>query len=141
VAQLLSIADAMVDLINAGLFSQTFIATRQYLPIERLEVLNDLTVTVVCRGFNSNASTRAMRQLDYSVDIGVQQRYPIGNQDVPDSLTDLMEEIGDYLWNNPLANISVRIVDLQNVPIYLPQHIEEFSQFTSVLRPTYRAWR
>jgi hypothetical protein len=54
----------------------------------------------------------------------------------------LVEETADFLRTQPLAGFpSARCADVANEPVFAPEHLEAFRQFTSVLTLTFRVWR
>ena len=140
-AVIIDIADAVVATLNAGTFSQAFTAERHYLPRFELPDMTMLRVSVVPKGIASQTLDRKRDQNDYRIDVAVQHK--TGTDLVTfDALMNLVEEIGDYLQGTPLVGYpQARCFDMVNEPIYAPEHLEEFRQFTSLMTFTYRVWR
>lgn len=140
-ALLLSVADAVVDGINVAAFSQSITAVRHYQPKFDLKEMDQLHVSVVPRSISENRLSRALTAFDCEVDIGIQQRNDM-DQDSLDALSQLVSEIADLLRDNPLWGMpESRLIELNNEPVFAPDHLDELRQFTSVIRATYRVWR
>ncbi|MBI1373351.1 MAG: hypothetical protein GC159_11525 [Phycisphaera sp.] len=139
----IDIADAVATELNnaaPGTFSQAFTAERQVLPIFELADLAELKVTVVPRSVQITGSTRAASQYEIAIDVGVQKR--IGKQvdDDVETLSTLVDEIGDYLRRRQLSQATYAAwVSIDNEPVYAREHLAEQRVFTSVLTVTYRA--
>jgi hypothetical protein len=134
-ALITDIADAVVDNLNDHEFSQDFNAERRYLAtLELKEMGNDLHVTVVMRGFDTTAVTRAgATEKKFKIDIAVRKKLTkIEEDEEVDDLVGLVEEIIDYL--NPIGTFgTARCHLIENVPVYIPEHLSTMRQFTSVL--------
>jgi hypothetical protein len=140
-ATIIEIADAVVATLNAGTFSQAFTAERHYLPRFELPDLATLRVSVVPKGIASQALDRNRDQVDYRIDVAVQQKAGVELATL-DALMNLVEEIGDYLQATHLVSFpQARCIDMVHEPIYAPEHLEEFRAFTTVMTFTYRMWR
>jgi len=139
-ALLLDIADAVVDELNSGSFSLVFNAVRGYVPVYDLEDLADLRVTVVPAGVDAARASRGEDQVDYRVDVAVQQRAETDAD--ADALVGLVEEIADHFRHLTLAtNPAAYCAAYEHDPVYAPEHMREGRVLTSVLRLTFRAWR
>ena len=140
-ACIVAIADAVTAELNGNSFSQAFTAQRLYLPVFDLQSMSDLKVTVVPKGITSSSLDRSRDTFDYHIDVAVQKKVP--NQiEAIDSLMRLVEEIGDYFRSNPLSSYpGARCTNVENTPVYAPDHLQELRQFTSVLTLTFRLWR
>ncbi|MBX3399542.1 MAG: hypothetical protein KF873_12435 [Gemmataceae bacterium] len=140
-ATILRIADAVVDELNGSVFSQPLEAVRHYLPQFELSEMTSLRVSVVPRSVASKGLDRNRDSFDYRIDVAVQQKLDPtpGNLD---ALMVLVEEIADHFRSEPLAGYpQARCTEVENVPVYAPEHLDEFRQFTSVLTLTFRVWR
>jgi hypothetical protein len=132
------IADAVVAELNDASFSREFTAVRSYRPQYDLAEMSTLHVTVVPKAVVIAAVTRSGVQYDVSVDVAVQQHLESEDAAAIDPLMDLVEEIADFFRLNPLSACpNVSWVKTENHPVYSPQHLEEFRQFTSVLMLTF----
>ena len=140
-ASIVAIADAVTAELNGNSFSQPFTAQRLYLPVFDLQGMSQLKVTVVPKGITSASLDRSRDSFDYQIDVAIQKKTP--NEIVAiDSLMLLVEEIGDYFRSNPLSSFpGARCTNVENLPVYAPDHLHELRQFTSVLTLTFRLWR
>lgn len=135
-ATIVDIADSVVADLNAA-FSQTFTAERHYLPRFKLPELEQLKVTVVPRGLTIQALDRGRDRCDYEIDVAVQQRTNLTKESL-DALMTLAEEIADRFRGKRLASFpAARCIEVKNEPVYAPEHLEEFRQFTSVMTLTF----
>lgn len=138
---LLQVADAVTYEINLGSYSQSVSAVRFYQPRFNLADMDVLHVSVVPRSISEKQLSRALTTYDCGIDVGIQQRSPM-DQATLDALTKLVAEIADRLRNNPLTALpDARLMELNNEPVFAPDHLDELRQFTSVLTVTYRVWR
>jgi len=144
VSLILDIADAVVAELAAGVeadaFSIPFTPARKVLPLYELADLAELHVTVMPKAVLAAAATRASRQYDVTIDVGVQQKLTGDLDDEIVVLLDLVEELSDFLARRPLADAAhARWVSSANDPVYAPEHLLDHRSFTSVLTLTYRA--
>ena len=146
-AKIIEIADAVVGELNAALLSQEFIAERAYLAWLELRDLADLKVIVVPTTVlpATEAGTRAATRHEYGIIVGVQKKLKeVGDAEKTeiDGLMLLVEEIAKHLERRPLAACSdAKWLTTENAPVFMPEHIDEMRQFTSLLTVTYRAAR
>ena len=117
-------------------------AKRMVLPIHDLSQLRELTISVVPRGVQVQSITRKLSQYDCQVDIGIQQKLTVPQDQVDTAvhgLSRLVQQIGEYLQRQPLTDMPYAIwIKVENVPIYDPDHLANQRVFTSVLTLTYR---
>lgn len=140
-ASIVAIADAVTAELNGNSFSQPFTAQRLYLPVFDLQSMSNLKVTVIPRGLSSTSLDRSRDSFDYQIDVAVQKKTP-NEIEAIDLLMLLVEEIGDYFRSNPLLSYpGARCMNVENTPVYAPDHLQELRQFTSVLTLTFRLWR
>jgi hypothetical protein len=140
-ATIVQIADAVVAQLNATSFSQPLQAERHYQPVFELSEMTELRVSVVPRGVASKALDRNRDSFDYRIDVAVQRKVE-PTQGNLDALMELVEEIADHFRSEPLAGYpQARCTEVENSPVYAPEHLDEFRQFTSVLTLTFRVWR
>ncbi len=140
-AVILDIADAVAAQLNATPFSQPVTAERHYQPQFELSEMTALRVSVVPRSVTSKGLDRSRDSFDYKIDVAVQRKLDPtpGNLD---ALMTLVEEIADHFRSEPLAGYpQARCTEVENVPVYSLEHLDEFRQFTSVITLTYRVWR
>ena len=137
------IADAVVAALNGHVFSQPFTARRCYVPVFDLKDMKDLHVTVVPRGLEMATASRSLLQDDVQIDVAAQKKLPVdasGDQAAIDSMMGLVQEIADFIRSTGRFGDAVW-VKTENKPIYLPEHLEQLRQFTSVLTLTLRGMR
>jgi hypothetical protein len=141
VATVSAIASAVAAKMNATTFSQEFEAEVVFRPIFDLRNLKTLKVSVVPRAVSF---ARASRQADsrlVQIDIGAQRK--LSEEVDVEPLLDLVEEItlcfgvGKRLPDYPAA----LCVEIENEPVYAPEHIEQYRQFTSVVTLTFEVIR
>lgn len=138
---IVAIADAVTAEINAGSVLPAGVqAERHYIPTFELKDMDTLHVSVVPRGVAIQPMGRTYCQHDVQVDVGIQQRFGDGEQIEVDALMHQVEQISDLLGGKRLSQLpGVAWLRSQNDPIYVPEHMDQLRQFTSVLTLTYRA--
>lgn len=145
-AVIVQIADAVETTLNAaskdGGLSQPFEAERLYDPVQELEDLDTLKVSVVSAADDSELMTRSsVVMTDYQIFVGVQIRVDSIRRAIIDPYVLLCEQIkilflGQFLT---LANASeVLCVKAVIRPIFDNVHLDEKRVFTSVLTLTFR---
>lgn len=140
-SQLVELADAVVDHLNATPFSLPVSAERKYVPVVELPNLHVLHVTVVPRGLTIGPLDRTRDAYEYELDVAVQQKTD-GSPARQDDLLALVQEIADSFRTPQLSTYpQARCVELKNVPVYSPEHLEQLHQFTSVLTLKFRVAR
>jgi hypothetical protein len=139
-AQIVALADAIVEQLNAHTFSQPFTAARGYLPTFDLPEMKVLRVTVVPKEDEGRLDTRSSSVHDFSIDIGIQKKpESIENANL-DPLMLLTQEIADFfLFRKHPANAT--LIAPQVRILYLQEHLLKLRQFTSVVTLTFRGWR
>ena len=141
-ATITDIADAVVTELNGHTFSQTLAAVRYYRPVFDLGEMSVLHVSVVPKGVTTTRADRSGCQEDFAIDIAVQQKLDSGDNAELDALMALVQEIADFFRLRRLVEYPDAMwIGTENVPVYAPDHLEEFRQFTSVLTLTYRVVR
>ena len=144
-SQLINIADAVVSEINnapGGTFSEAVTARRSVLPKSDLAELTELKVTVVPKRVDITRASRLGRQVDVTVDIGIQQKVGTDLEADVERLMEVVEQIADFLDGRALAGAGQAVyVQLRNEPVYSPELLNEQRVFTSVLTIMYRTLR
>jgi len=142
VAEIVQVAEAVKESLNAASFSQPVNAERKYLPLFDLKDMKDLHVTVVPRGVAVSTLGRNRNQYDYQVDVAVQKKLADEGPLEVDPLMSLVEEIADHFRLKRLAGYPEACwTRTRNEPVYDPEHMNELRQFTSVLTFTFKAAR
>jgi len=141
-ATITDIADAVVAELNGHTFSQSLVAVRYYRPVFDLGEMQTLHVSVVPKGVTIERADRSRNQYDFAIDVAVQKKFEKGDAAELDPLMALVEEVADFFRLRRLAAYPDAVwVRTDNVPVYAPEHLEEFRQFTSVLTLTFRVVR
>ena len=136
------VADAVVAELNAQEFSLAFTAVRSYLPRYDLAEMKDLRVTVVPRSMAILPATRSQNQHDVEIDIAVQKKLTKADNQEIDSLVDLVDEIAQKFRLKRLSTLPAAVwAKTVEDPIYLPEHLDQLRQFTSVVTLTFRLAR
>lgn len=140
-ATIVTLADAVVAQLNAAAFSQPVAAVRHYLPRFELSEMNTLKVSVVPKSVTTLSLDRNRDRFEYRLDVAVQKKTDV-TLPVLDALVALVEEIADHLRTQRLTAFpEARCSGVETNPVYAPEHLDEFRQFTSVLTATYSLWR
>lgn len=138
-----TIAEAVLAEINgsASLITQPATIARAYRPMFDLKELADLHVTVVARSIMMEMATRSLTQSDIEIDVGVMKKLSddLSGNDEMDAMMELVRDIVAFFDRRALAAAPTALwVRTENDPIYLPEHIDQHRQFTSVITLTYR---
>lgn len=147
-ATVIQLADAVVTLLNAGSYSQTFTATRKYRPVFDLKELTTLRVTVVPREITEDLASRAMVSERHLIDIAIHKQLSASSDEdeesaeiitAADALMYFVEQLRDALVLGTLTltdDVVAKCVVAQNAPIYSP---DDFTarKFISVITATY----
>lgn len=140
-ATIIDIADALVAEISARTHSQPVLVEREYLPQLELAQAQTLLVTVVPKGITRRTSGRNVRQQDYELDVAIRKKLQTKQQSEIDDLMSLVDEVLEPFELEPrrLASYPAAIwIGTEVRAPYLPEHLHEFRQFTSVATLTYR---
>ena len=143
---LVQIADAVAASINAaaadGVFPEPLEAVRAHRPSFDLEELGELRVSVVPRSTVITALARLQSQYECTVDVGIQQRVPAGDDGRVDGLLELAESVGDHLRHKRLPEFpEAAWSSIAHDPVLAPEHLDERSTLTTVVSVTYRVRR
>jgi hypothetical protein len=142
VAVITDIADAVAAEINAGSFSQSVSATREYLPAFELADMQQLRVTVVPKSLTTLPGGRAHNQHDFAIDVAVQKKLDTADNSEIDDLMTLVDELADHLRFKRLTDYPNAVwLKTENQPVYAQEHLQELRQFTSILTFTFRVMR
>ena len=137
-SMLVQIADAVVTELNAATLSQPFTAHRFYLPLFDLGEMKDLHVSVVPKSVTVQPAGRTLLQHDYSIDVAVQKKAAPDDTSTIDVLMVLVEEIAAFFKLRSLEGLPGTWVKTEHAPVYSPEHMEQYRQFTSVITLTFR---
>ena len=127
---------------SSGLYTEPATVQRAYVPVFDLKDMGDLHITVVASTNETEIVSRSLVQHDIGVDVGIMRKLAgvyAGDNDEIDELMELVKDFKTYFENRNLAQApSARWVDTANEPPYMPDHLSEFGQFSSVLTLAYR---
>lgn len=136
---LIRLADALVDHLNGGSFSQPLTAVRRYQPVFELAQLQTLQVSVVPKSMSIALADRATDVFELVVDVGVQKAVSPEELSELDALLALTHEIVDTLRGAVLAGFpAANWVAIANEPVFAPEHLEQKRVFTGLITVTYR---
>ncbi|MGD9128783.1 MAG: hypothetical protein PVH19_15510 [Planctomycetia bacterium] len=136
-ATITDLAQSVVNELNTGEFSLEFTAVSTLLPSYELKELKTLKVTVVPRSQVFQRANRAQTAREVEIDIGIQKKFSGDSEAGP--LLDLVDEIANHFdGKRPTTMPSAICSKVVNEPIYAPEHIEQYRQFTSVLTLTFK---
>ena len=139
-AQIVDLADAVMAALNGHVFTPAFVATRSYQPTYELKDAAELKVTVIPNASANQRVSRSQRNCDLSVAVIVQQKLAEDGRDAQmDGLLALVESIDDFLFGDVLEEATQ--FEGENAPLFMPDHLEQWNQFTSVLVVKFRATR
>ncbi len=137
-AVIIDIADEIVTKLNVpSTFTQEIIATRQLVPRFELEKLKDLTVTVVPKDLGAVMFDRINLQKECRIDVAIQKKLDSLEDSEINPLMDFVEEILNF-FNTERVFGSSFWTEIENEPIYSPEHMLESRVFTSVLTITFK---
>ncbi len=145
----IDIADAVVNELASGTFSQLINVTHRVLPEYELAELKELQVTVVPAAVEISSGSRTLSQYDVRIDIGIQKKLPLTSE-TPGSNLDtevaqlcgLVDEVAEFIKRRSLQDARYALwLRTANEPIYAADHLTERRLFTSVLTVTYRVMK
>lgn len=135
---LIDMANAVAaELNNAQNLSMEFTAEVNLKPEFELKELRTLKVTVVPKSLKFSGATRLESAKEVEIDIGVQKK--TADPEALSTLLQLVEEIAGLFDRKRLAQYRKAVcVGIENDPIYDPEHLRQYRQFTSVITLTFR---
>jgi hypothetical protein len=136
-ALLINIADAVVAELNAAELSQTFTVKVNLKPEFELKDLKSLKVTVVPKSLKFSGATRQESAKEVQIDIGVQKK--TADSDQLAELLQLVEELAGVFDRKRLTGFPKAVcIGIENDPVYDPEHLRQYRQFTSVVTLKFR---
>lgn len=136
-SKLTDLADAVTQLLNEAELSVEFTAERTLLPEYDIKSLKNVKISVVPKGIVTTQGTRIHSLDEIQVDIGIQKK--ISGESELDGLLQLVENIAGLFKPERLSSYpSAVCVKKENEPIYDPEHLRQYRQFTSVLTLTFK---
>lgn len=144
-SDIVDIAEAVKDALNAATLSMAFTAERLYVPVYEIRSLSGLKVSVIAASSEDERLSRAASLATHRIDVGVQNRIGTGAMTESeiraacDPLMDLAEEIADLFDGEPLAGYTqAKCTETSMRVLYLPQMIDTHRVFTSVVTLTFQ---
>jgi hypothetical protein len=136
-SKVIEIADAVTVKINDAHLVPGLVAERTLLPLFELQELKVLKVSVVPKSRKITQGTRVHTIEEIEVDIGIQKKISDDSELV--NLLKLTEDMAALFIPERLTNFPGAIcVKKENDPIYDPEHLRQFNQFTSVITLTFK---
>ena len=133
------LANGIVTELNTANFSLEFNAETTLSPVFELKELQTLKVTVVPRSQIFQRANRMQTAREVEIDIGIQKKFSGDAEANP--LLSLVEEIANHFDGKRLPTMQSAIcTKVVNEPIYAPEHIQQYRQFTSVLTLTFKVF-
>jgi hypothetical protein len=136
-ALLIDIAAAVAAELNNAELSLEFTAKVNLKPEFELKDLKSLKVTVVPKSLRFSGAVRQESGKEVQIDIGVQKK--TADSEHLAALLQLVEEIAGIFDRKRLAEYpKVVCVEIENDPVYDPEHLRQYRQFTSVITLKFR---
>ena len=134
---LIDIADAVATGLNNAELSQEFTAEVNLKPEFELKDLKNLKVTVVPKSLKFSGAIRQESAKEVQIDIGVQKKTAYPEQLA--ALLQLVEEIAGIFDRKRLTGYQKAVcIGIENDPVYDPEHLRQYRQFTSVITLKFR---
>jgi hypothetical protein len=106
-------------------------------PEFELKDLKNLKVTVVPKSLNFSGATRQESAKEVQIDIGVQKK--TADSDQLAELLQLVEGIAGIFDRKRLTGYQQAVcIGIENDPVYDPEHLRQYRQFTSVITLKFR---
>ena len=102
-SRIVDLADALAVSLTAADFSIAFTALRRFRVTFDLVDMADLKVSVVPKGVEIAAISRASNQRDIQIDVGVQRKLALSDHSEIPALLDLVEEIEQHVRDTKMG--------------------------------------
>jgi len=136
-----TIAEAVTDALNAATLSQTFTATRVYVPEIELRLNEDAIAVRVWPAPEGRISTFADRsriKRDYPIYVGVLRRCDIDVNATVDAYAALLEEIEDLFLGSRLTGYtSAFCTASEQIALYAWENLRRNRQYVGVIKLTF----
>lgn len=134
----LDIADAIVQELSGGTFTEPVTIVRRVLPEYELAELKNLTVTVVPKSVAITNTTRQSSSYEVVVDMGIQQKVGKDTDGEVLRLSGIVSQMVTFLNRRPLSGMpQARFKAIANDPVYAMEFLSEKRLFLSVVTVTY----
>lgn len=134
-------AEALKVHLDTGSFIIPVAIERVYVPKVRLESFSagTFTILVAARSLVETVAARKMWDNEIQVDIGLLYKLAAGDEvDFIDKLGQVVREMIEHVRFSSLSTNRFLWLRTENEPIYAPEDMERFRQFTSILTVTYK---
>jgi len=133
------IADAVAVKINNASLVPGLIAERIFLPVFELKDMKTLKVSVVPKARRITQESRSHENDEVEIDIGIQKKISCDTE--LEILLRLVENITALFKAERLEGYPTALcVRKENQPVYDPEHLRQFNQFTSVVTLTFKVF-
>lgn len=134
-----TLADKVLEEINARTYSVFFKASREYSPLIDIKDTESIYVVVIPSDSEAASVSRSNIYRDVTIDIAVQKKLSkqFDNSEI-DPLMSLTEEIQESLVNLRFDNSIWKSTAFKTI-FYQP-HLQQNNQFTSVFSVTFRCY-
>lgn len=126
------LANEVKDLLNGATFSLPVDAGVKMCPIGELAETVDPVVSVLCRSQEIKNTSKKTASREVQIDIAIQKKikeYTDVSSCMP--FMDLSEEFIQFFRFKKIG--SGTCISIENLPIYAPEHLNNFQVFTSVI--------
>lgn len=135
---LAKIAGTVAQQLNQAALAEPVNAKVSYNPAFKLEQMNELKVTVVPRSVEYFREGRGLLKTVSKIDIAVQKRLKQKQIEQADELVCLCEAISSFFQKKKITESAISS-NVAYSPVFVPEHMREFSQFTGVITLTITA--
>lgn len=139
---IIDLADELVTQINGNTFETAITATRHYIARVELKDADSIKCFVVPRSMTEELAGRKTLREVYEVDVAILKRFSTESNVNIDLMMELVQEVRDFLSFKKLTSVAGTVwAGSQVDPLWIPEHLENNRQFTSVIRVTYSRMR
>jgi len=137
--KVVEIADAVAVKINNASLVPGLVAERIFLPVFELKDMKTLKVSVVPKARRITQEARSHETDEVEIDVGIQKK--ISDDSELEILLRLVENITALFKAERLEGYpNALCVKKENQPVYDPEHLRQFNQFTSVVTLTFKVF-
>lgn len=139
-ATLIKVAEAVVEELRSGSFSQPFTPERAYLPRHTPQQLKNLVITVVPAGWVSDMASRHATRRDCTIQVGLQKKLVAEDNAELDPLVGLAQELEEHFRQlKRLPTVEAALIGVEALATPLDdEDLEQRRVFTAVLSLTFR---
>ena len=146
-AKLVMVAEAVANELRGETFTLNPTVERTYVTVLKLSDLGALRIDVQAGDLEADLATRGESEYTCAVGIAVRKRFDVEDEDAAsgkidvkeiDRLILLVEEIHAFFVERPLSAYPEAVwASVEFQPLYSPQHLREWRQFTGIVALTY----